>query len=493
MPPDRSTPQLTRVSLWLTRHGVLLATLAAAALLVFLSTYHLTESPPIWTDEGHLTQVAMNTAVYGLQTQLQVAPGVFESGAFSETSGYPVLFPVAAAFYTFGVHLLSARSVMVIFILLFALCVWQLAKREMPLLLATYALWLIVSFAPLYGNGKNVLGEVPGLFYLTAFLLCLTVIEKGEQSWMHYIGAGLFVGLAVSTKPIFLVALLPVAVVALFSPKMLLPLKTLAALGAFLAATGVWIWVQFGNQTIAHVIDFYANPFAVDTVATISSNAFLFISAPQPFYALVLLVLWTLSIPMRIRKRIPISRAEYTAFGFAVLIYLAFLRITPYYRYYFVGEIFALFYLPLALWHVWPRRIPKVLFHAGIALLIAFQIYQCFFSSWVAGYYRSHRTAEVSQTLGALPISASIFIYNAPELPLFLPAGMPYYQYLFLTPIVIIGKNELPLIAQGVPDFVIVKGDSTSRLDLSSYRIVREFDQYSLWQKKSLQRPATPH
>src|SRR3989344_5363163 len=395
------------------------ATFAAALLLFFLSTYRLTESPPIWTDEWHLSQVAMNMVSQGPQTLLQVAPGQFESGAYSATSGYPVLFPVAAAFSLFGMTLTSARLVMAVFIVLFAFVAWRLAARQMPLLLATYALWLLSSFAPLYGNGKNVLGEVPGLFYLTLFLLFFNLIETGKKSWVNFTLAGLFLGLAGVTKPIFLLLLLPVAVTVLFSLKLLTPLKTFAGFGAFAAAVALWIWVQFGGQSLYQMIAYYANPFAIDTTASISHNAFLFVSAPQPFYALVLLAIWALSILVRIRKQQTISRTEYLAAGFTLLIYLAFLRITPYYRYYFVGEVFALLYLPFALWNIWPRRIPKFFFHACLVLLITSQIYQCFFSSWVAGYYNSHRTRDANQILSILSASTSIFIYNAPEIPLF--------------------------------------------------------------------------
>ncbi len=473
-------------------NGIKLATLAAATLLIFLSTYRLTESPPIWTDEGHLIQVAMNVASHGPQTLLQVAPGQFESGAFSATSGYPVLFPIAAVFSLFGTKLVFARLVMVAFIMLFAFFAWRLMAREMPLFLATYAIWLLSSFAPLYGNGKNVLGEVPGLLYLTLFLLCLSLIEAGKRSWTIFTLAGLFLGLAVVTKPIFLIVLIPTTVVVLFSLKLLTPLKTLAGFGAFAVAVTLWIWIQFGGQSLYQMIAYYANPFAIDTAASISHNALLFVSAPQPFYALVLLAIWVLSILVRIRKQQTISRTEYLAAGFTLLIYLAFLRITPYYRYYFIGEVFALLYLPFALWNIWPRQIPKFFFHAGLVLLIMSQIYQCFFNSWVAGYYNSHRTVEVSQALGTLSTSTSIFIYNAPEIPLFLPSGMPYYQYLFLTPVVILGKEELPLVAQGVPDLVVVKEGAASQLDLSSYREIRVFDQYALWQRKPLKSLVVP-
>ncbi len=466
------------------RRVLVAATIGAAALLGFLSTYRLTESPPIWFDEGHIVQIAMNAAGHSPHALLQVAPGVYESGAFSATTGYTVTFPVAAAFKLFGMDLLVARSVMVIFILLFAVCAWRLMRYETSPPLAAYSLWLIATFAPLYGNGKNVLGEVPGLLYLAAFLLLVKRIESRQTSWFDFFGAGLFLGFALVTKPVFFLLIPPVLAVLLFSRGLLTVPKVFAALTACSAAVLLWIWVQFGGQTVAQTIHQYLNPFAIDTVATIPHNAFLFVSSPQPLYALMLLGIWVSSVVLRVWRGGRVSRAEYIAVGFACMTYLAFLRINPYYRYFFLGEILAVAYLPQALFSVWPRKIPKYAAHSFLVLLIMFQAYQCFLSSWVATYYTSQRSTEVAGVMSSISASTSVFAYNVPEIPLFLPVGVPYYQYLFITPAVIIGEEQLSLIADGVPDIIVIGENPVPAADLYRYKKTRSFNRYELWQRK---------
>ena len=458
--------------------------ITGGGLLLFLSTYHLTESPPTWFDEGHIIQVAINIANQGPYTLFKVAPGEYVSAALTATTGYPVTFPIAAAFKLFGQNLLVARSVMVIFILLFAYCAFMLVRREMPPALALYAFFLLVTFAPLYGNGKNVLGEVPGLLYLTVFLLFVKYIESRETSWLYFLGAGLFLGLAVATKPIFILLLPPTFVVLLFSWGKLTLSKFIAGFSAFSAAMGLWIWIQFEGQSFIQMVSLYSNPFAIDIASAIFHNAFLFISRPEPLYALALAAVWMLSLVIRIRKHEPISCAEYIAIGFTLLTYLSFLRIMPYYRYFFLGEVLALLYFPLAYSTLWPKRIPRIFFHLSLVLLITLQLYQCFFSSWVAEYYNSHRTAELTETLSGLSIVQSIFVYQAPEIPLFLPIGMPYYQYFFTTPIIVTGEDKLHLITEGVPDMVVTGQARLEQIDLSLYEKNSEFDRYTLWKKK---------
>ena len=458
--------------------------IGGGGLLLFLSTYHLTESPPTWFDEGHIIQVAMNIASHGPHTVYQVAPGEYASAALAATTGYPVTFPLAAAFKLFGQNLLVARSVMILFILLLVFGAYMLVRREMVPTLALYSFFLLITFAPLYGNGKNVLGEVPGLFYLIVFLLFIKYIEVRETSWVHFFGAGLFLGLAVATKPIFILLFLPVFIVALFSKMLLTMPKLVAGGGGCFAAILVWLLVQFQGQSFTQMVSLYANPFNGDIVHAVFRNAFLFISQPQPLYALALVAVWVVSGIVRIRRHEPISRAEYIAVGFTLLVYLSFLRIEPYYRYFFVREVLALIYLPLASATLWPKKIPKLFFRLSLALLISFQLYQCFFDSWVAEYYHSHRTAELTQALGTLSATDSVFVYQVPEIPLFLPAHMPYYQYFFTTPIISVGDDKLHLIAEGVPDMVVMGEAHLEKIDLSHYQKSFEFSRYTLWKKK---------
>jgi len=155
-----------------------LFTVATIALFIgatFLSVYKLTESPPTWMDEG----IKINSARVWSETGhagLQIAPGI-DSSANILTTDYPVIAPIALTFKLFGVGLLQARSVMVAYLILFFLLAFTLIRRYLIIksdknakLLSLCAFALIISFAPIYGDGKNVLGELPGLVFLMAFL-----------------------------------------------------------------------------------------------------------------------------------------------------------------------------------------------------------------------------------------------------------------------------------------------------------------------------------
>jgi 4-amino-4-deoxy-L-arabinose transferase-like glycosyltransferase len=107
--------------------------------------------------------------------------------------------------------------------------------------LSVGSLGLVATFAPLYGNGKNVLGEVPGLLFVLLFLLCVRYIESGKSTERLFLFAGLMLGLAVVTKPIFLLLLPVVGLVLVCSRELLTIKKVCAAILGFVATFSVWI------------------------------------------------------------------------------------------------------------------------------------------------------------------------------------------------------------------------------------------------------------
>src|SRR3989344_8580017 len=135
----------------------------------FFATYHLTESPQVWYDEGMFTQTAINLAYFGHEG-LRVAPDTIEPSSKLITVGYPLVYPLAGWFKAFGVSVLSARSLMVLFILGFLLASYLFTKRLFGPSLALGVLALLATLPTLYGNGESVLGEVPGLLYLVLSL-----------------------------------------------------------------------------------------------------------------------------------------------------------------------------------------------------------------------------------------------------------------------------------------------------------------------------------
>ncbi|MFZ2500428.1 MAG: GtrA family protein [Minisyncoccia bacterium] len=466
---------------WMHRNSLVSLTLVALALAISLSTSHLLESPPTWLDEGIITQTAINISHDGPQIGLQTAPGHIVSAGYVSTS-YPVTYPIAISFILFGVGLMQARIVMVLFVIGFVLAVYFFLKKEMTPWQALAGLFLIASFAPLYGNGKNVLGEVPGLFLLMLFLLWIKKIEMRETTSLDFMGASLVLGLAVVTKPIFLLLLPVVGIVFLFSLRLCTVQKVAAGIVGFAAPVWLWLVVQFNGETFRETFAIYANPHSNDLASSIVHNALGFIIQPQPFYAALLLGVWMLSFGIRLWTRQAISRAEYIAIGFAVLVYVAYLRGATYYRYFFLGEVFALMYLPRAIGALWPKKIPIYVLTILLSLLILFQTYQSFFASWVAEHYSSHRSQELNALVTELG-TKSVFIYQAPEAVVFLPTRN-YYQYLNILHVAIIGEENLALISNGVFDAVLISRESETQIDLSRYSLIRTRDRYSLWYKK---------
>lgn len=468
---------------WLGRNAVVLLACVAIALTVFLACYKLTESPPTWFDEGIINQAAIHIVERGPHTVLQTAPGHFVSAGYI-TTAYPLTFPVALSFSLFGVGLFQSRMVMFLFLIGFVVLAYTLLKKEMLPWQAVGGLLLIASFAPLYGNGKHMNGDVPGLFLVLAFLLWLKRIETRETKAIDFMGAGLVLGLAVVTKPIFLLLLPVVGIVFLFSLRLCTMQKVLSGLVGFAAPVLLWFLVQFNGETLSDTFATYANPYNIDLISSVTHNALEFVTKPQPIYAALLLGVWLLSFGVRVLKKQSVSRVEYVAAGFAVLVYLAFLRLADHYRYFFLGEVLALLYLPKALGIVWPKKIPVFLLTALLLFLVVFQTYQSFFDSWVAEHYASHRTRDLTALTEGLG-TKSVFIYQVPEVIIFLPRGTAYYQYIDVVQTFKIGQDELPLIAQGVPDAIISGSEYAGKLDLSRYVLSKTLDRYSLWYRKT--------
>ena len=259
-----SSNKVRLVFSYVERHAHTLLVVVAMLVTLFFATYKLTESPPTWLDEGIISQVAMNMVQgHTWHTVLQPAPGEYVSAGYVSTS-YPVTYPVALSFELFGAGLLQARIVMVLFIMLFVSAAYALLRRLCTPWQAVAGVTLIATFAPLYGNGKNVLGEVPGLFFLTCFLLCVRRIELGNARLRAYAGAGILLGLTVVTKPIFLLLLPVVGAVLLGSRSRYTLLGLATAFASFLAPLAVWVTTQFGNESVGQMLAIYVNPHGND-------------------------------------------------------------------------------------------------------------------------------------------------------------------------------------------------------------------------------------
>jgi hypothetical protein len=443
------------------------------AVLIFLlliafgfGSYKLTESPQTWIDEGMVSQPALNLERHGVMG-LQTSPDNFSSGAYISV-GFPVIFPLAGVFSFFGEGLLQARILMLVWILLLVSLSYVYVLKEFGTRTALTTGLLLVTFAPLYGNGKNVLGEVPGLVFFFLFLLLLQRLAKvgfPNRPYM-FLGAGLLLGLAVTTKPIFLLVLGAfVFVVVVFGSRtsfwksdfLKLPLR-----GSLIFAAGVllpliiWFFTQFSvSDSFRDIFSLYRNPYNLENVSSVMLTNFLrFFQELSPLYTVLFFFLWSASIFIRERKKTgEISISERMAFVFSLLVLFFYLRTPGWYRYFFPAQIVILAYLPnsifsLASYFSWanPQNIRRVITSLLLGLAL-FQAYQTGFSSWVADHYSSTRTAELTAYFKDWDSEKSIFVYNAPEVIIFFPRDAVYYQFLEVNKGRSIGRAELERIS----------------------------------------------
>ena len=182
--------------------------IVVGAVVAFLALYNLTGYPTTWFDEG---------------SHLHVPKTLIRFGAYADYSsegfryygptvgvGPTVMLPIAAAFRLFGVGLLQARLVIVLYLLATIYAFYRLAHVLGGERLAWVATGLLVASrgVGLVEYGREVLGEVPAFFFVVAGLaVWFTAWEK--TSWPRLVMVGLLLGLAMVTKNQFLLVLAP--------------------------------------------------------------------------------------------------------------------------------------------------------------------------------------------------------------------------------------------------------------------------------------------
>jgi hypothetical protein len=461
-----------------------LVTVCLFGVFLFFATYKLVETPPTWFDEGIYLQAAMNDSLHGAQ-ELQLAPNIFSSTAYV-TGGFPFLKPISWAFRLFGIGLLQARLVMVGFMFCSAAMFFAVTRRLFDWKTALSSLALLVTFPPFYGQGKNALGEVPGLLYLAVFFFAVSQLErrKFEGPWWYLLG-GVAAGLTVATKPIFFL-LGGAVIVAVLIKRGSITWRwreILIAALAFLVPFSYWFLHQFfGTDSVSTVLSYYANPYAIsDLNHEMLVNALRFFRETSPMYFLLLMLIWAASVAARVYKRMPISLTETIAFSFSILVWLAYLRTAGWYRYYFPAEIVALIFVPSSLYFLadlLPLKKLSIAFSvACLALLLAVQSYQLLFGSWVAVHGGRTTTHDMEAYMASLPKDSSFFVYNVPAAVIFLQT-QNYYQYLVITPDKSLGTSTMPVITD-VPQYLVIAQkdwDTASTTAMSGFVPLRNID-----------------
>lgn len=189
------------------RNYSIIAVIAIAAALAFLTFYNLETYPAPWFDEGSYLHVAKNFALHGVYADSSLDEWRYYGPAIAV--GPTVLMPISFVYQLNGVSILGARLVIAVYGLLAVGSMYFLSRQVMPALASLLAAALLftspgVNF--LY-NARTVLGEVPGLFFTLAGLaVWLTIGNPGRP---RLIFAGVLFGLACITKNQYALIVLP--------------------------------------------------------------------------------------------------------------------------------------------------------------------------------------------------------------------------------------------------------------------------------------------
>ncbi len=187
--------------------------IAGALLVYFLAFHNLTRFPIPWFDEGSHLHVPKTLVTRGVYADISSEGYRY----FGPTIGVgpTVMLPVAAVFKVFGIGLLQARLVMALYLLAAVYVLFRLVDHLAGRWTAWAALALILASRSvlLLEYGRQLLGEVPGLFFLLLGLY-LWFSRWNENSGWRLAGIGLSFGLAMITKYQYLLFIGPALVLA---------------------------------------------------------------------------------------------------------------------------------------------------------------------------------------------------------------------------------------------------------------------------------------
>ncbi|MFA4955280.1 MAG: hypothetical protein WC641_08305 [Patescibacteria group bacterium] len=501
-------------------YGWLILAIALAA--VAWASHDLLDSPRPWFDEGIYLQAAKNIALTG-HWGLQIAPGSFSDLSFI-TVGFPVLAPLVLIFKFAGSSLLAARLYMLVWI---ALGIWLAGMVGAKLWNRAAGVWsaaLLATFGPWYGNGKNVMGEVPGLALFLAGIFSLAQWEEKPDSKRWACATALFFCLAAVTKPSFLVVLPALFLAACFifwkrycHPRESGDLgRTLSdsrfcendkeesgndkkksgneqgggsvnygemwKLGAALLLPAllvfaVWFLTQFGGWPSAQVLGHYSNPYGLsDVAATMLTNFKNFFLHTTPLHLLILLSAVAIYVVLRGWKKM--KATELALLVVMALTLASYFRTAGWYRYFFVAQVLALFWLPACIQTFAEKLRPASKMLAPFVLLLFLGVN--LFALWRDPsplYGRNWR--EVETYLKSVP-DQTWFFANAPEAAFFYP-GADYGQYLRITDRLKIGQ---PAFGTPPPANVVTEGDLPEMQSaLTGYRLEKTLGDYRIWSR----------
>lgn len=176
--------------------------------IYFLAFHDLTRFPAPWFDEGSHLHVPKTLVQHGVYAD--ISSEGFRYYGPTIGVGPTVMLPVAGVFSLFGIGLLQARLVMVLYLLAAVYVFYRLVKYLSGNTVAWIAVALMLSSRSVLflEYGRQLLGEVPGFFFIV-IALYLWLSKWNENNWKRLSLIGLLFGLAMITKYQYLLFLAP--------------------------------------------------------------------------------------------------------------------------------------------------------------------------------------------------------------------------------------------------------------------------------------------
>ncbi|MDO8664324.1 MAG: glycosyltransferase family 39 protein [Candidatus Liptonbacteria bacterium] len=430
--------------------------LATLTFVIVFSFSTLVTKPRLWTDEAVSIDIARSFLIYGVLSP-QIAPGALYSlPHLIQSTGYPVTVALASVFKIFGYGLYQARTFMLVWMLAVLAALFYVGRKIFDDFSACSALLLIASFASFYGSGRTVVGEIPGFLFLISGLYFLFFRER-------LLWSGLFLGLAVVTKPSVFGLLIPTLFFATllehksFS-EFCRKLFTLA-LGMIPAALGWIIFVlqnPFNFSTWASLGNFYKNPYSSSIAENIIHNLYgIFHSTTLIYFIFLAIIIITARFFIR-DHRIAFLYDFVIIYG--IFAFLYYLRSPGWLRYILIAELLILFLLPNALFTVvtWFRQkfsffklAPKNFVAICVTALVCVQLVQMF---TVADIFYSDGDLRVAKYINNKFPQKSTSFLNALNAAV-LAETLKRYNTFTLTGMPLFGTNTL--LGKDLPEVIV--------------------------------------
>ena len=447
-----------------------LVLIAGYAVFVFSN---LTSYPRLWLDEGFKMQLARNFAETG-KVALQFEPGQFEYSVHNASTGWPVAVGLGVFFKLFGVSFATARTFAALTLIGFLIAVWLLVKNKWGSLPALLSLLLLITYAPLYANGKMILAELPGLLFLSsAFYFLVTRYSL--------LVASVFFGLFAATKLSFAATFLPALFLGLVWAVWKKQLELKQAIYTFIIPCLVALPTVYMSLA-AKIGSQLVNPYGqVSIWQGVFDNLKLFLTHSTLWHLLFLLLVvgWQALVLWRKGNQ---NWLIVTLTSYALLVTGYWLLSPGVFRYLLPLILMLLILLPMALLET------GFLGKHGFLLIALLIIAQGYHFSTSASISHGSDYLKFEQYMRDNPIEAnkSVGIINSPFAPVLVPLENTT-QFVRIDAITE-GKNVLT--TDELPDYIIYEIDNFDK-DVSPYLPTLEskyekqadFDQILIWKK----------